>query len=64
MASNSLQSFTVLSEDDGIPGSKLEREPEEYPADQLKRWLKRRGLKLSGKRDELVERVSDCIIPC
>ena len=28
---------------------------------QLKRWLKCRGLKLSGKRDELLKRVSDCI---
>ena len=53
--SNSLQSCTVLTEDDGIPGSKFEREAEEYTVDQLKRWLKCRGLKLSGKRDELVE---------
>ena len=58
--SNSLQSCTVLTEDDGIPGSKFEREAEEYTVDQLKRWLKCRGLKLSGKRDELVECVRYC----
>ena len=38
-----------------------EREPEEYTVGQLKRRLKCRGLKLSGKRDELLKRVSDCI---
>ena len=52
---------TVLTEDDGIPGSKLEREAEEYTVDQLKRWLNCRGSKLSGKRDELVECVRYCI---
>ena len=61
MASSSLPSFTVLTEEDDVPGSKFEREPEEYTVDQLKRWLKCRGLKLSGKRDELLKRVSDCI---
>ena len=29
--------------------------------EQLKRWLKCRGLKIGGKRDELISRVSDCI---
>ena len=61
MASGSLPSFTVLTEEDDVPGSKFEREPEEYTVGQLKRWLKCRGLKLSGKRDELLKRVSDCI---
>ena len=50
VTSSSAQSFTVLSEDDGIPGSKFEKEPEEYTVEQLKRWLKCRGLKQSGKR--------------
>ena len=61
MASGSLPSFTVLTEEDDVPGSKFEREPEEYTVGQLKRWLKCRGFKLSGKRDELLKRVSDCI---
>ena len=61
MASGSLPSFTVLSDEDDVPGSKFEREPEEYTVGQLKRRLKCRGLKLSGKRDELLKRVSDCI---
>ena len=55
-----MQSFKVLTDEDGDPGSILEREPEEYTVEQLKRWLKCRGLKLSGKRDELVKRVRDC----
>ena len=40
MASGSLPSFTVLTEEDDVPGSKFEREPEEYTVGQLKRWLK------------------------
>ena len=60
-ASSSAQSFTILTEDDGIPGSKFEKEPEEYTVEQLKRWLKCRGLKQSGKRGELLNRVRDCI---
>ena len=61
MASSSLPSFTVLSDEDDVPGSKFEREPEEYTVGQLKRRLKCRVLKLSGKRDELLKCVSDCI---
>ena len=61
MASGSLPSFTVLTDEDDVPGSKFERELEEYTVCQLKRWLKCRGLKLSGKRDELLKRVSDSI---
>ena len=61
MASGSLPSFTVLTEEDDVLDSKFEREPEEYTLGQLKRRLKCRGLKLSGKRDELLKRVSDCI---
>lgn len=61
VASSSAQSFTILTKDDGIPGSKFEKEPEEYTVEQLKRWLKCRGLKQSGKRGELLNRVRDCI---
>ena len=60
-ASTSLRSLTVLTQDDGVPGSKFEREPEHYTVEQLKRWLKCRGLKQSGKREELLKRVNDCI---
>ena len=55
------ETFEILAEDDGVPGSKFDREPEHYTVEQLKRWLKCRGMKLSGKRDELVTRVSDSI---
>ena len=61
LASTSLRSLTVLTQDDGVPGSKFENDPENYTVDQLKRWLKCRGLKLSGKRDDLVKRVAECI---
>ena len=59
MASGSLPWFTVLTDEDDVPGSKFEREPEEYTVGQLKRRLKCRGLKFSGRRDELLKRVSD-----
>ena len=61
MASGWLPSFTGLNDEDDVLGSKFQREPEEYPVGQLKRWLKCRGLKLSGKRDELLKRASNCI---
>ena len=60
MASSSLHFLTVLTEDDGVSGFKFERKPE-YTVDQLKRWLKYRGLKLSGKREDIVQRVRDCV---
>ena len=53
-------SLTNVTEADGVPGSRLEREPEEYTVDQLKRRLKCRGLiKSSGKREDRVQRVRD-----
>ena len=45
----SAQSFMILTEDDGIPGSKFKKEPEEYTVAQLKQWLKCRLLKQSRK---------------
>ena len=59
MATSSLHFLTVLTEDDGVSGFKFERKPEEYTVHQLKRWLKCRGLKLSGKREDIVQRVRD-----
>ena len=61
MESSARQSFTVLTDEDGVPGSKFEKDPEEYTVDQLKRCLKCRGLKLNGKQDELLKRVSNCV---
>ena len=60
MASSSLHFLTVLTEEDGVPGSKFEREPEEYTVEHLKQRLKCRALKLSRKREDLVQRVRDC----
>ena len=60
-ASTSVKPLTILTEDDGVPGSKIEKEPENYTVDQQKRWLKCRGLKQTGKRTEIVQRVADCL---
>ena len=44
--------MTILTEDDGVPGSKIEKDPDNYTVKQLKRWLKCRGLKQTGKREK------------
>ena len=43
-ASSSAHVLTVPAEDDDVPGSRFEKEPAEYTVEQLKRWLKCRGL--------------------
>ena len=53
--------IVILTENDEVPGSKFTSCPEDYTVDQLKRWLKCRGSKQSGKRQELITRVKDCI---
>lgn len=45
ISSTSKQRLTILTEND-VPGSRFDKEPDEYTVDQLKRWLKCRGLKL------------------
>ena len=50
----------VLSEDD-VPGAKFKSTPETYNMEQLKRWLKCHGMKVGGRKPELVERVRQCI---
>ena len=49
--------IVTLTEDD-IPGARLD-EPGKANMEQLKRWLKCRGIKVSGRRAELVQRVQD-----
>ena len=45
-----------LTEDD-IPGTSLSgRDPSELHVQELKRWLKCRGAKLSGRKADLVKR--------
>ena len=53
--------IVILTEKDEVPDSKFTSCPEDYTVDQLKRWLKCRGSKQSGKRQELITRVKDCI---
>ena len=57
----STKKIVILTENDEVPDSKFTSYPEDYTVDQLKRWLKCRGSKQSGKRQELVTRVKDCI---
>ena len=52
---------TILTENDGVPGCKFECEPANYTVEQLKRWLKCRGLKQAGKREDLLARVKDSL---
>ena len=61
LASTSVRPLTVLTESDGVLGSKFEYNPDQYTVEQLKHWLKCIGLKIGGKRDELISLVSDCI---
>ena len=50
---------TILTENDGVPGCKFECEPANYTVEQLKCWLKCRGLKQAGKREDLLGHVND-----
>ena len=34
LSSTSLKPLTILTEDDGVPGSKFDREPEHYTVEQ------------------------------
>ena len=58
---SSLQNVAILTENDGVPESKCESDPENYTVEQLKRWLKCRGIKQGGKRNDLVTRVPDSL---
>lgn len=49
LASTSVCPLKVLSEVDSILGSKFEKDLENYTVEQLRRWLKYRGLKQSRK---------------
>ena len=53
-----VKNYSILTEDD-VPGAKLKKDPESCIVDELKRWLECHGLKKSGKKAELVERVKE-----
>ena len=50
----STKKIVTLTENDEVPGSKFTSCPEDYTVYQLKCWLKCRGSKQSGKRQELI----------
>ena len=58
---NWVKRVTILTDNDNVPGSKIESDPDNYTVEQLKRWLKCRGLKQSGRRSVLITRVKDCL---
>ncbi|XP_062614630.1 uncharacterized protein LOC134276383 [Saccostrea cucullata] len=61
MASTSKFQAIKLTEDD-VPGAKLiYPEVENHSVVQLRRWLLCRGVKTSGNKCDLVQRVKDCI---
>ena len=47
--SSNVSKARIVTQKNGVPGSKFEQDPDNYTNTQLKRWLKYRGLKLSGK---------------
>ena len=57
----SSEEATILTLNDGDPGCKFEGEPENYTVEQLRRWLKCRGLRQARKREDLLARVNDCL---
>jgi len=60
---SSSEKATTLTQNDGVPGCKFEGEPANYTVEQLpvKRWLKCRGIKQTGKREDLLAPVKDCL---
>ena len=50
---------TTFTQNDSVPGCNLEGDPAKYTVEQLKRWLKCRGIKQTGKREDLLARVND-----
>ena len=55
-----MANHVVLVEDD-VPGAKLVKKPGECSVEILKRWLECHGLKKSGKKSELINRVNQSI---
>ena len=58
----SMKKIVILTKNDEVHASKFTCCPEDYTVDQLKCWLKCSGSKQSGKRQELITRVKDCIV--
>ena len=50
---------TINLYEDDVPGAKLSKQPSDTSVMELKRWLKCRGLKLSGSKPILVTRVQN-----
>ena len=61
ISSSNVSKARVLTQNDVVPCSEFEQDPDNYTNTQLKRSLKCRGLKLSGKRAELISRVCLCL---
>ena len=60
MADFNERTAVVLEESD-VPGAKLSKHPSQCLVEELQRWLECHNLKKSGKKDELIERVSNAL---
>ncbi|KAG5877350.1 hypothetical protein JTB14_005150 [Gonioctena quinquepunctata] len=59
---SSLPYLKIKLDKNDVPGASLQEKPiEAHSVTQLKRWLKCRGQKVGGKKDDLIERVNFCI---
>lgn len=58
MAKNAL----IKQDDSDIPGVSLKKDPEKYFAEELRRWLECHGVKKTGKKDLLTQRVRDSLL--
>ena len=47
----------VVSSEEYVPGAVLMKDPSEYSVLELKRWLECHGVKVIGKKQELIDRV-------
>ena len=47
--------------DDDVPGARLLKDPNDHTVEELKRWLECHGLKRTGRKGELVERVKNSL---
>lgn len=51
----------ILLKEEDVPGAKLLKEPHKCIVEELKRWLECRSVKRTGKKDELIRRVTEAL---
>ena len=51
----------VVPTEEDVPGAVLMKDPSECSVLELKRWLKCHGVKMIGKKQELIDMVRGCL---